>query len=149
MYLFSPPKNRKTSRIFVPVEPVIKEQESDKLSMKLPSRKSNSHSVSFTMKRKTSSPKKISSLRKKYKNIDDILKKIMICDETNECVNFGINKRVDFLLFESFEESKKYITNVEKLNKDDENQSANGIVYSIDFEKRLATNIQKYCLIQY
>jgi hypothetical protein len=135
MSLFSPPpKNNKTSSIFVSVEPVIKEQESDKISMKHSSRKSKSPSTSFTMKRKTSSPKKISGLRRKYKNIDDLLKKIMICGETNECINFGINRRVDFLLFDSFEKNKQYVTEeVEPLG-----EGNNSIVVSVDFEKEIS-----------
>ena len=66
----------------------------------------------------------------KYKHLENVFKKSIICGETNECLNFGINKRLDFLLFNSIKENLQYITDVSKLN-----EGSNGDVYAVKFVK--------------
>lgn len=79
------------------------------------------------------SPKKINLT--KYKKVDNFLKKSIICGINNECLNFGINKRLDFLLFSNFEENQKHIRDISMLS-----GGNNGNVYSIKFVKTLEEN---------
>jgi hypothetical protein len=65
-----------------------------------------------------------------YKNIETFFKNSIICGDSGECLNFGINRRFDFLLFSSLKENKDLISSVEKIN-----EGSNGLVYRIDFLK--------------
>jgi len=78
-------------------------------------------------------PKKLNL--SKYKKVDNFLKKAIICGINNECLNFGINKRLDFLLFSNFEENRKYISDISRLS-----EGNNGNVYSIKFIKTFEEN---------
>jgi hypothetical protein len=68
--------------------------------------------------------------KSKYTNIENLFKKSLICGQSNECLNFGINKRMDFLLFSSLKENKQYLKKEKKLS-----EGANGEVYLITFSK--------------
>jgi hypothetical protein len=66
----------------------------------------------------------------KYKHLETLFKKSIICGETNECLNFGINKRFDFLLFSSLKDNLQYVNEVSIINEGD-----NGVVYLVKFVK--------------